>query len=94
MRVECFCSQYFQRRTDRDKCIVISKHIHCVAKLPPALHICVLLVPAYIARFVYFIKRMFVFNGPPTRYVKLRVAHEPGMPGTFSPPPISEETAS
>ena len=26
-------------------------------------------------------------NGPLTRYVKLRVAHAPGMPGTFSPPP-------
>ena len=24
---------------------------------------------------------------PLTRYVKLRVAHAPGMPGTFSPPP-------
>ena len=27
------------------------------------------------------------FNGPLTRYVKLRVAHAPGMPGTFSLPP-------
>ena len=27
-------------------------------------------------------------NGPLTRYVKLRVAHAPGMPGTFSPPPL------
>ena len=26
-------------------------------------------------------------HGPLTRYVKLRVAHTPGMPGTFSPPP-------
>ena len=26
-----------------------------------------------------------VSNGPLTRYVKLRVAHAPGMPGTFSP---------
>ena len=25
--------------------------------------------------------------GPLVRYVKLRVAHAPGMPGTFSPPP-------
>ena len=30
---------------------------------------------------------------PLTRYVKLRVAHAPGMPGTFSPPPTSKETA-
>ena len=29
--------------------------------------------------------------GPLTRYVKLRVAHAPGMPGTFSPPPTSKE---
>ena len=26
-------------------------------------------------------------NGPLARYVKLRVAYAPGMPGTFSPPP-------
>ena len=26
-------------------------------------------------------------HGPLVRYVKLRVAHAPGMPGTFSPPP-------
>ena len=31
------------------------------------------------------------FHGPLTRYVKLRVAHAPGMPGTFSPPPTSKE---
>ena len=39
-----------------------------------------------------------VFNchrhGPLARYVKLRVAHAPRMPGTFSPPPTSKETAS
>ena len=27
-------------------------------------------------------------NGPLTRYAKLRVAHAPGMPGTFSPPSL------
>ena len=27
------------------------------------------------------------WHGPPTRYVKLWVAHAPGMPGTFSRPP-------
>ena len=26
-----------------------------------------------------------ISNGPLTRYVKLQVAHAPGMPGTFSP---------
>ena len=26
------------------------------------------------------------YNGTLARYVKLRVAHAPGMPGTFSPP--------
>ena len=29
-----------------------------------------------------------------TRYVKSRAAHAPGMSGTFSPPPTSNETAS
>ena len=28
-----------------------------------------------------------IWYGPLTRYVKLRVAHAPGIPGTFSPPP-------
>ena len=28
-----------------------------------------------------------VSHGPLARYVELRVAHAPGMPGTFSPPP-------
>ena len=32
--------------------------------------------------------------GPLARYVKLRIAHVPGMPGTFSPPPTSNKTAS
>ena len=27
------------------------------------------------------------FNGPLARYIKLRVAHAPGIPGAFSPPP-------
>ena len=31
-------------------------------------------------------------HGPLTRYKKLRVAHAPGMPGTFSPPQTSKET--
>ena len=33
-------------------------------------------------------------NGPLTRYVKLWVAHALGVPGTFSIPPTSTETAS
>ena len=31
-------------------------------------------------------------HGSLARYVKLRVAQAPGMPGTFSPPPTSKET--
>ena len=30
-------------------------------------------------------KIYYPYNGPLTRYVKLQVAHAPGMPGTFSP---------
>ena len=33
-------------------------------------------------------------HGPLARYVKLWIAHAPGMPGTFSPPPISTKTTS
>ena len=33
-------------------------------------------------------------NGPLARYVKLRIAHALGMPGTFSPPPTSKEAVS
>ena len=36
----------------------------------------------------------YPYDGPLTTYVNLRVAHAPGMPGTFYPPPISKETAS
>ena len=32
-------------------------------------------------------RNMMISNGPLTRYAKLRVAHAPGMPGTFFPPP-------
>ena len=35
-----------------------------------------------------------LFRGPLTRYVKLLVAHVPGIPGTFSVPPTSKETTS
>ena len=37
---------------------------------------------------------IYLADGPLVRYVELRVAHAPEMPGTFSPPPISKETAS
>ena len=30
------------------------------------------------------------FHGPLAKYVKLWVAHAPGMPGTFSPPRVSD----
>ena len=30
-------------------------------------------------------------HGPLTKYAKSRVAHAPGMPGTFSPPPIQRK---
>ena len=35
-----------------------------------------------------------IAHGPLARYVKLRVAHGPGIPGTFYPPPISKEIVS
>ena len=38
--------------------------------------------------------RLVPSHGPLARYVKLRVAHASGMPRSFSPPPISKETAS
>ena len=38
--------------------------------------------------------RFLVGHEPLTRYVKLQVAHTPGMPGTFSPPLTSKETAT
>ena len=41
---------------------------------------------------LWCIQEGFVCNGPLTRYAKLWVAHAPGMPGTFSPPPTSKET--
>ena len=32
-----------------------------------------------------YVKFNLMYNGPLTRYVKLQVAHAPGMPGTFPP---------
>ena len=37
---------------------------------------------------------LVMINGSLTRYVKLQVAHMPGMPATYSPPPTSKETAN
>ena len=37
---------------------------------------------------------LYIDHGSLTRYVNLWVAHAPGMPGTFSPPPTSKDTAS
>ena len=45
------------------------------------------------ATYIY-IHLCLLTNGPLTRYPKLRVAHAPGLPGTFPPPPTSKETAS
>ena len=36
---------------------------------------------------IYHIRQSTPRHGPLARYVILRVAHAPGMPGTFSPPP-------
>ena len=42
----------------------------------------------------YFVWVLSPIHGPLVRYVKLRIVQAPGMPGTFSPPPTSKETAS
>ena len=36
---------------------------------------------------LYYTGNKTLPHGPLTRYLKLRVAHAPGIPGTFSPPP-------
>ena len=38
--------------------------------------------------------KMSTSYGPLARYVIMRVAHAPGMPGTFSPPLTSKDTTS
>ena len=45
---------------------------------------CLITFWKYIALFMLSISML---HGFVARYVKLRVAHAPGMPGTFSPPP-------
>ena len=49
----------------------------------------------YIAKGIHSgeVEWNFALQGPLTRYVKLRVAHAPGVPGTFSPPRTLKETA-
>ena len=54
---------------------------HLRTSLNESLHKC---------RYAVDVSRMTELNiihGPLARYVKSRVAHAPGMPGTFSPPP-------
>ena len=64
-----------------------------------------LLRPVLISEFIYdksinkvfqsfSVRCNYLPHGPHTSYVNLWVAHAPGMPGTFSPPPTSKETAS
>ena len=48
---------------------------HPATYAPKPIHLC----DAWI------LTRKWKYNGPLTRYVKLQVAHAPGMPGTFSP---------
>ena len=40
-----------------------------------------------ILKLGFFANAVLPAHGPFARYVKFRVAHGPGMPGTFSPPP-------
>ena len=42
---------------------------------------------AYSDAFIFDISSSTITHGPLARYVKLRVVHAQGMPGTFSPPP-------
>ena len=48
-------------------------------------HFCILL-GFVTGQFCPYPSGLFQWHGPLPRYVNLRVAHAPGMPGTFSPP--------
>ena len=50
-------------------------------------------------KLIYIVKSspnmtFYAVHGPLTRYVKVRIAHAPGMQGTFSPPSTLKESAS
>ena len=45
---------------------------------------CLLPLPQHLIRMCSHLEELR--HGPLSRYIKLRVAHAPGMPGTFSPP--------
>ena len=61
---------------------------------------CTTLLSSYFLRSLHFLtsggqqEYLPLLNGHLTKYVKFGVAHAPGMPGTFSPLPISKETAT
>ena len=44
-----------------------------------------------ILKLGFFANAVLPAHGPCARYVKFRVAHGPGMPGTFSPPPRTSD---
>ena len=63
----------------------------CVARA------CTAMILTHFARVCLLCLYMMLVDmsyGPLAIYAKLWVAHAPGMPGTFSPPPTSKETAS
>ena len=54
---------------------------------------CLILVSSFLHCWAFWcwvrniLSKLGQYHGPLARYVKLQVAHAPGMPGTFSPPP-------
>ena len=82
----------FFMKSDLICCWYISK----TASMIEGLYIVIIMFTSYHKCFIYVMPKLQMYMtifleilqyGPLARYVKLRVAHAPGMPGTFSPSP-------
>ena len=80
----------------QDNLLMISHHLVSLWLGEPVLTKISCLIWRHLARTSLLscnaISRDVIQHGPLARYVKLRVAHAPGMLGTFSPSPISKES--
>ena len=74
-------------------------HVSTVGKWGVLLHAGYVLFQLFMVNGYAPLTRLIVewaswYSSWASRYVKLRIVHAPGMPGTFSPPLTSKETAS
>ena len=65
--------------------VLMQKNAYDKSKLVPIMVWCHQATSHYLGQWWPSVPFFLAFHGPLARYVKLRIVHAPGMPGTFSP---------